>query len=386
MNRNDEVLEGHLLQTAPLLAGMVTGAWLDSQEFAPLEYSVPGLISEGLGVLVGPPKAGKSWLVAAVGLGVAAGGRALGIPVNCRPVLYLALEDGHRRLQRRFRRITRDKPIPPINVITRAKPFQVLPIIDAFLDQYPEQQPLVIIDTLGKVKPPRHPGGDAYQDDYDFGGRLKETIDRVPGATLLVVHHTRKAESADFIDAVSGTHGIAGAADFIIVLARKRHSDNALLSVTGRDIPEGEYAVVTEQGLWRLDGADLAAAARAAENRREQQQLGDRALEVLALVNKRPETRAADLAEIGIPSDQARVYLNRLAESGRIKKTARGVYQCYLRSECYDPTQSPEGDVTDETEETPKHNGRVCGCGAALLTEESFSRGRCAECSIGGAR
>jgi hypothetical protein len=167
---------------------------------------------------------------------------------------------------------------------------------------------------------------DPYQFDYQMGAQLKAAVDSSPGATLLAVHHTRKAESADFIDAVSGTHAIAASADFVLVLARKRHSSEALLSVTGRDVVEGEYALTVENGLWQLAGEDLADAAGEAEGRRERGRLGERALEVLALVNSRSETRAGDLVTLGIGKDQSRVYLNRLAEAGRITKTGRGVY------------------------------------------------------------
>src|SRR6185312_8121443 len=92
-----------------VLAGMADGAWLDNQKFQPLEYIVPGLVPEGIGLVVAPPKAGKSWFVTDIGLASAAGGKALGrIDVQQRPVLYLALEDGHRRLQSRFRRVMGD--------------------------------------------------------------------------------------------------------------------------------------------------------------------------------------------------------------------------------------------------------------------------------------
>ena len=84
-----------------------------------------------------------------------------------------------------------------------------------------------------------------------------------PAPTLLVVHHTRKAEAIDFVDSVSGTQGIAGSFDFVLALDRKRYSNNAMFSVTGRDVIEAEYALTADQGiLWRLDGADLAAARR----------------------------------------------------------------------------------------------------------------------------
>src|SRR5271163_693306 len=178
--------------TGDPLAAMFTGAWLDTQVFPPLEYAVAGIIPEGFGLLVSPPKAGKSWLVCCIGLACAAGGLALGrISVDKRPVLYLALEDGQRRLQSRSRRIMCGQPIPAgIHFITKAKPAGVIPMITEFLQRHGDDKPLVIVDTLGKVKPPRPAGADPYQWDYAIGGRLKDTIDTIPGATLLVVHHT----------------------------------------------------------------------------------------------------------------------------------------------------------------------------------------------------
>ena len=317
------------------LAGMRDGAWLDAQEFPPLEYAVPGVIPEGLGVLAGPPKLGKSWFVSGVALASAVGGKAVGrISVAKRPVLYQALEDGDRRLQARWRHIMGGQPIPVgINYITRAESSEVVfGMICEFLQRHRDGKPLIILDTLGKVKPPRPLGADPYQFDYRVGSQLKAAVDKVPGATLLVVHHTRKAESPDFIDSVSGTQGIAGSADFVLVLRRQRHSDDALLLVTGRDVTEAEYALKFTDGLWQLDGANLTSAASAAETRREKEHLGDRALEVLAFVNQRDDlTRAADLKVLGIDQEQARVYLNRLSESGRIQKIGRGQYRGVLR-------------------------------------------------------
>jgi hypothetical protein len=142
------------------------------------------------------------------------------------------------------------------------------------------------------------------------------------------VHHTRKAESSDFVDSVSGSQGIAGSADFLLVLSRKRHSDEALLSVTGRDIVEAEYALTVTDGVWQLDGTSLAEAANTAQTRQEQKDLSDDSRTILDLVNQRPETRASDVAEkLGIDQHKARTYLSRLADSGRIHKTARGVYR-----------------------------------------------------------
>ena len=84
-------------------AHIKTGSWLDRQVFSPLKWAVPGIIPEGFGLLIGPPKLGKSWLVLGLLLTVAEGGKALGaIHTEQRPVLYAALEDGDRRMQQRL--------------------------------------------------------------------------------------------------------------------------------------------------------------------------------------------------------------------------------------------------------------------------------------------
>ena len=312
-----------------LLGNMVSGAWLDAQHFPELEWQVEGIVPEGFGLLVAPPKAGKSWMVAGIGLGCAAGGYAFGkIPVKPRPVLYLALEDGYRRLQNRFRHLMDGAHIPAgIYLVTEARPNQVAPMIEEFLAMHPGAKPLVILDTLGKVKPPKTAGQESYSADYAIGSRLKATIDAVPGSTLIAVHHTRKAESADFIDAVSGTQGIAGSADFIIVLNRKRKDTSAVLAVTGRDVQENEYAMTMDDGRWLLDGMDLTDAAAAVERRRDAGNLGDRSMDILAHVMTHGPTTPRDIADaFHMDNKDASKYLSRLFEGGRIAKTKRGTY------------------------------------------------------------
>lgn len=90
----------------------------------------------------------------------------------------------------------------------------------------------------------------------------------MPGGTLLVVHHTNKGQHDDFQDAVSGTQGIAGAADFTMHLARKRKSPQGFLSITGGDVTENEYAVTfQEDGRWTLDGGHVGSVCRGGRGR-----------------------------------------------------------------------------------------------------------------------
>ena len=109
------------------------GGWLDAQDFPPLAYNVPGLMPAGLGIIAAPPKAGKSLLILDWLLAAATGGQALGkIRVGpARDVLYLALEDGDRRLQDRCRQLLADsEPIPDrLRYILAVPPGQVLAVI-----------------------------------------------------------------------------------------------------------------------------------------------------------------------------------------------------------------------------------------------------------------
>jgi RecA-family ATPase len=205
----------------------VNGAWLDKQSFADLSYAVPGVIPEGATLFVGPPKAGKSWVMLGLALAVASGGVALGaLPVgSARPVLLLALEDGDRRLQSRCRALLGDDPIPDgLDYMTRLDHRPVTEVVGAWLDIHGHRNPLVALDTLGKCLPPNRTGESAYSRDYRIGTGLKRLTDDHPGAALVVVHHDRKASADDYVDAVSGTHGLAGAADSVIVLDRPRRN------------------------------------------------------------------------------------------------------------------------------------------------------------------
>jgi AAA domain/Transcriptional regulator, AbiEi antitoxin len=313
-----------------LLAGLRNGAWLNKQVFPPLDYAVPGIVPEGSVLHVGAPKIGKSWLVLTFGLAAASGGRALGIKVEPRPVLYLALEDGDRRLQDRSRKLLEGEPIPEgFDYLTRVEPGRVIDTIAAWLELQHDAPPLVILDTLGKAMPPTLPGESAYQRDYRIGGELKWLADSHPGMTMLTNHHDRKANAEDFVDSVSGTHGLAGAADTIIVLCRDRNESAGLLKVTGRDVPEGEYAITfTEGAMWDLDGADLHEAARRARERRLTAGLGDRSTEIVSYVGEHPQgVTPAQVAEVfGMDPRAAGAYLGRAAEAGRLRKPHRGLY------------------------------------------------------------
>lgn len=422
-----------------LLRDVFTADQLHTQVFPDLVQFVHGVVTEGFGLVAGPPKLGKSWWTLNLALAVAAGGKVFGkIPVDQRPVLLLALEDSPRRLQGRIRAVLgSDLPPADLHILTKVGPKLLLVTMTAWLQQH--RRGLIILDTVGKARGQRRRGDDAYQADYNDGVQLKNVVDAFPGSGLLGVHHTRKATSEDFTESLSGTNGFTGAADYILVLRRKRGSTEAELHVTGRDIAEGEYAfTVGDGGTWTLSGTELADAAAEAASRRAKTKLKQRALDVIAVVERRaPEchTTAADVAEaLDITSEIARTYLNRQAEAGRILRVATGAFTSVSgvtsvmdRPTSVNTTQNTKFktgepsnntlfsapvmdagspmtsgnpvDVTAITERAPKGvesrrsggatttPGRTdtrCDCGVELVNAESRAAGRCAECRLSG--
>lgn len=358
-----------------LLAGLRTGRWLDSQHFPPLRWVVQGLIPEGLTLLVGGPKIGKSWLSLDIGLAGAAGGCAVGaIPVEKRPVLLLALEDGDRRLQSRARQLLGPDPIPDgLDYMTQVLPGCAKATIEAWLGNLPNVStpPLVILDTLGKVMPPSRPGESDYQRDYRVAGALKAVADSWPGMALVALHHDRKASAEDFVGSVSGTNGIAGAADTVVVLNRRRTENTGRFLVTGRDVTEAEYAVSMDGCRWTLAGNSLASAAEAAEEDRATANLGDRSADVLRFVGQHPDgVRAAEVAVgLALDREQVRVYLNRLLDAGKVTRPSRGVYK---------PSVTCVTSVTFPDPEVPERNTRnTCN---TTYTEGSEPDAKCTVC------
>jgi RecA-family ATPase len=316
-----------------ILSG-ITAAELDDTDIPALSWTVPGLLPEGFGILAAAPKIGKSWLVLSLGLSVASGISFLGVPVKQTPVLYLALEDGHRRLQERQRRIL-DGQAAPDALLLRTDPLDALESATQFATIHAGENPLVIIDSLARIRPPRKRGADIYREDYEFGSSLKTVADL--GTTVLGVDHTRKAESEDFVESASGTNGLMGAADFVMVLTRERTDNNAVLRITGRDVIEAGYRLVFDEGIWTPNGTGLDDAAQKANGPR----LEETMTSALAVVNSRDITTPAEVAQkLSIDVHTAGRYLRRLAEYGAIAREGRGRFKPNTLSECPVPASA----------------------------------------------
>lgn len=316
-------------------------AWSASElmatEFPDPKWAVPGILAEGVNLLCGPPKVGKSWMSLGLGLSVAAGGMAFDtVPVEGGPVLYLALENTPRRLQSRMGKILGGKPAPPgLTLATQCPP---LPqggneAIANWLDSNPDAR-MVVIDVFAKMRGNSAPGASAYDADYAAVGHAKRIADHY-GVAVVLVHHVRKASSDDFLTEVSGTNGLAGAADATLVLKRARGKADGVLHVTGRDVDEAEYALQfhAAAGAWQLlDGPAT------------DHTIGDTRSAILRLVRATPGVRPKDLAEAlpDVDADTIRRTCSRMAADGQLSKDPSGRY--------YPDTGAPDQGIPDVSE------------------------------------
>lgn len=239
-----------------------TARELMAAELGETRYIVVDLLPQGLSLLASPPKYGKSWLVLDLCISTAQGGTFLGHVANKCGVLYLALEDGPRRLKKRMKKLLDGKPAPDNLIFKTAAPDLsngLLDVLEMHMQQHPDTG-MIAIDTLQTVRGPSGKNESAYQYDYREMRELKVFADR-HGILLLLVHHLRKMkDDADPHNQISGTNGILGAADTSLVLMKEKKADStATLSVTGRDVESSDTVLEfdTDTCRWKPLG-DLA--------------------------------------------------------------------------------------------------------------------------------
>ena len=241
-----------------------TGSWFSSaalmaHPLPELYYLVEGFLPQGLVLLASPPKYGKSWLALQLCLAVSRGEPFLGMPARQATCLYLALEDGKQRLQKRLTRLAgADAGSRALYFETRASTIAdgLLVYLESFVARHPDCR-LVVIDTLQKVRGESAGSSSAYAADYADIGALKAFADRM-GLCLVLVHHLRKmSDDADPFNRIAGSNGIFGAADAALVLTRaKREDAQTTLDLTGRDVEDKRLVLRFDKArcLWRSLG------------------------------------------------------------------------------------------------------------------------------------
>ena len=228
----------------------VDGAALMSQPLQPVRFVVDTLLSQGLHILAGSPKVGKSWLALWLAVTVAKGEPVWSLATRQGTTLYLCLEDSMLRIQNRLFEITEDAP-DNVHFCTECATIGqgLEEQVEAFLGEHPDTV-LVIIDTLQMVRP-LHDA--TYANDYRDLSVLKRLADR-HGIAILLIHHLRKEKAEDVFHRISGTTAISGAVDSSFTLVEERRgSGRARLTCVGRDIEYRELELRRgEDNVWEM--------------------------------------------------------------------------------------------------------------------------------------
>lgn len=233
-----------------------SAAELQTKTFTPPKEIIRPYRPEGLSILAGRPKKGKSWAALSESIAVSSGGLALGMfETTAGEVLYLALEDSEPRMQSRMRTLHGDNPWP-----TRLHFAHTWPRLDhggldalrRWLQTHPGAA-MVIADTFTRIRPPKGKDADSYQADSEATAALQRLALDFHVSIVLVLHQ-RKAAADDIFDSISGTLGLTGSADVISVLTRENKSDQGKLHLTGRDIEERTLAMTFSGGRWTCTG------------------------------------------------------------------------------------------------------------------------------------
>ena len=227
--------------------------------YTPLDHPqmlIDGILSDGLAILSGDSKIGKSWMILWFCLKISQGEPIWGLPTSKTNVIYLALEDREWRVQQRMQELTDE---PPKNLhfgfscgkLGTELEDQIL----ALLKEYPATG-LLFIDTLQMVRDNVSSRVNAYAQDYRDLSALKKIADDHNMCIFLVHHNRKEHDGSNVFNDMTGSTGIMGVADTCMVLRKEdRFGNDAVLSITGRDIEEKRLKLTMRKNVWEVTEA-----------------------------------------------------------------------------------------------------------------------------------
>jgi hypothetical protein len=287
--------------------------------FEPVRWAVPGYVPEGLSILAGRQKTGKTWMALDFAIAIAMGGATFGA-VSCEQgdVLYCDLENGPRRVQSRVGMLapgtSGQEWLARITIVSKCPRLDkgLLQELENWRRSVPRPR-LIVIDVFQKVRPPSRQGVNSYQADYDSISQLQQWATEYHIAVLLL-HHLRKGGADDPLEALNGSNGLSACADTTLVLDRKAGA--CTLYVRGRDVEEQETAIRFDDGLWTIIG-------EAGEVRRSDQ----RNAILIELQDAAEPLTPKDLAiATGLARNNVDQLLHNMAKAGEVIRVGRGQY------------------------------------------------------------
>ncbi len=358
-NARQELLK--ILQATPeykqprSLSNIISFPDLMSMDLPDPRMVIHDILPEGLCILAGAPKIGKSWLVHDLSLAVACGHLALGM-FQCSQgaVLHLALEDSLRRFRKRMGLLLGPAEAPETGMFAcewprighevKGKGADGLDLIQHWLEDHHETARLVVIDTLSKIRPSKPSNKTVYERDYEDLEGLHQLASSY-GVAIILVHHLNKGKHDDAFNSVSGSTGLTGAADSVWLLEKARGETGGTLFVSGRDIEErkGSLSFDKANGQWKWlgDVAEL----KMSEGRRD--------IRDTIRDNGRPMTITEVVEATGKTYEATKKTVYRMLEKGELVKSVgnRGRFTLPAEDALYGNNSKPEPETDPVQEE-----------------------------------
>ena len=229
---------------------------LVQKDFPKTKWVVDDLLPEGLTILAGAPKIGKSFFCLNLALAVSQAGTFLSGYKVSKPksVLYFALDnDPQRLIQSRLKMIQPDVSLPENVQLCRHFPIQMS---DDGLDTWREtieshKAELVIIDTIHHVLPQNN-NGTAYPRDHSILFPIKEMVHRLGISMILVTYTHKSIDTKNPFNSIQDN--IQTTCDTIMILTLSK--GDKVLHLNGSEILPQKIPVDISNGVFVATGKD----------------------------------------------------------------------------------------------------------------------------------
>jgi len=217
---------------------------------------IPWFLTEGLSVIAGPPKIGKSTLNKLMALALVNGGQFLGQPCpGAVKVLELQFEESQRLFRKKLIALQSSLGLEKGTYSLQFEPERGSKGA-AWLDQILSDRKfnVVIVDSLTAFRELSHHGKEGFRADYEAINMISAVAKRHPGVAIRLVHHTTKARPDRPIDSISGTNGLVAAIDDYMIL--DEFGGRFRLHCGGRnwDEEESDFELTRSSGSWVMQG------------------------------------------------------------------------------------------------------------------------------------
>lgn len=290
------------------------------------QFIIKDILPFGLTMICAAPKTGKSVLATQIGTSTVIGNPFWGMyEVQKSGCLHLTFEETLADISPRLQDIPMSRwDGYEVCKEWRTNPRGGLVQLEDWLKLHPETK-LVIIDVYGGFRGDES-GGFNYRRDYKELAPIKKVADS-NNAAIVLLHHTVKKPTKDWVTSLYGSAAIAAACDCIMYIDRERGMDDATLRLTGRGMPDQNIEILLNREKVRWDFIGKLNQAEMPEERQDV---------LLVLAEVKGPLRLKQIAEEvrkGLTNTQK--LLKRLVYSGFVTQVKYGFYQLTPKGENY---------------------------------------------------